>query len=367
MNPSEIKDFDIDSSEEKKCDSIHIPKMAPKKTKKITMAATLVLFFVIMAIYSYDALDALFSGSHSVPILLVFIGAYIDENRIKLLYPIFLMSTIIISIFLFGVNDWSSSLLKITKRIIIGLSISVTSVLLGSLIYVSVINHKESRRKAAETFVTIDESLKAEQVLKDYIIEYPDDPYGLIDLAVIYWNSGKRDESLVIFKEFQKQFNFRKTFQAGRYCNKKIESIALTEFERLDSFVHKGLIPSGFYDDTKQLEMLCKIRPLAYDSEIHGEKIPEWMTENSFVRWRQSYTLHTFASWLDTKDNNGAIESAFQFNHEIKTLNNLRVISVFWATACRRNNLPDAEREAYQLMSDIDERCQIEMKKLEKK
>lgn len=367
MNPSEIKDFDIDSSEEKKCDSIHIPKTASKKTKKITMAATAVLFFVIMAIYSYDAVDALFSGSHSVPILLVFIGAHIDENRIKLLYPIFFMSTMIITIFLFGVNDWSSSLLKISKRIIIGLAISVTSVFIGSVISVLVINHKESIRKSAETLVKIGESLSAEQVLKNYIIRYPDDPYGMIDLGVVYWNNGKRDKSLVVFKELEKEFCIRKTLESGHYCDKKIQSIALTELERLHSFINKCVIPNSFYEDTKQFEILCGIRPLAYDSEIRGEKIPEWMTENSFVTWRESYILRSFASWLSTKDNKYAIESAFQLDHEIKTLQEFRVIAVSWATACRRNNLPDAEREAYQLMSDIDERCQIEMKKLEKK
>jgi hypothetical protein len=213
----------------------------------------------------------------------------------------------------------------------------------------------------------IGETPKAEQILKDYIIEYPEDPYGMIDLAVVYWNNGKRDKSLLIFKDIRNKVYIHRTFEIGKYCDKKIQSIAIEELNRLHSFVHKCEIPNGFYEDTEQLEIICGIRPLAYRSEIHGVEIPEWMNELSFVTWRESHILRSFASWLNTKDNKVAIESAFQLDHEIKTLEEFRVIAVSWATACRRNNLLEASREADQLRSDIDERCEIQMKKSEKK
>ena len=189
----------------------------------------------------------------------------------------------------------------------------------------------------------------------------------MIDLVVVFWNNGKRDKSLVIAKKLEEEIRKFITLENAGYCDTKIQSIAREELKRLHSFIHKCDIPIGFYEDTIQLEMLCRTSPLANRTEIHGEKIPEWMTELAFVTWRESYILRSFASWLNTKDNKDAIQSAFQLDHNIITLKEFRVIAVSWAVACRHNNLLEESREADQLRSDIDERCEIEMKKLEKK
>lgn len=355
---SDIKDFDIDSSQDKKCDSVNVSKIISKK--KIFIAATsLGLLFSFLAIYSYEVLDSLESGGIA--------AYYIGKNIVKSTYPIFAMSAIIVVICLRGIDGWSLDPLNIFKRIIIGLMIPIIGVSLGVLTQLAEVSYKESRRKAAERLVTIGESLKAEQALKNYIIEYPDDPYGMIDLGVVYWNNGKRDKSLVVFQGFEKEFCSRKTLKMGQYCDNKIQSIALKELEKFNLFLQKCETPNSFYEDTTQLKILCGIRPLAYNSEINGEEIPNWMSENSFDIWRKSCVLRSFASWLKTKDNKDAIQSAFQLDYNVKTLKEFRVVAVSWASACRSNNLIEASREAYQFVSDIDERYEIEMKNSEKK
>ena len=351
----DIKDFDVDTSENKKFDSVHTSKKTPKKAIFIA-AALLVLLFLSLAIYIYEVLESLASG-----------GYFRYRYGIVLTYPVIAMSAIIVVICLRGIDGWTLTLSKIIKRMFIGLIVSVIGISSGAISYLSVVSHKESRRKYAETLVTIDESLKAEKALKDYIIDYPEDPYGMIDLAVVCWNSGKRDQSLVIFEAFEKNWPSHRTYEIGAYCDDKINSIARNELKRLHSYIHKCEIPNGFYEDTERFERLCSIRPLGYNSKIHEVEIPEWLTELSFVRWRESHILRSFASWLNTSDNNNAIGSAFQLDHDVKTLVEFRVIAVSWAQACRRNNMPEASQKADQLISDIDKRCEIEMTKLEEK
>jgi hypothetical protein len=355
----DIKDLDVDTSAVEKFDSVRISNKN-FKNKNFVVAAFLVLLFLSLAIYSYKALESLQSGGYATHHFGV-------ESGFGVTYPILAMSAIIVVICLRGIDGWTLTISKIIKRLFIGLIISIIGFSSGIVSYLSIDSQKESRRKYAETLATIDESLKAEKALKDYITDYPEDPYGMLDLASLYWNNGKRDQSLVIFEAFEENFPSHRTYKIGEYCDDKINSIALKELKELHSFIHKCEIPEGFYEDTVRFERLCRIRPLGYDSEINEVEIPESLTELSMARWRESYVLRSFASWLDTSDNNYAIESAFHLDHDVKTLKEFRVVAVSWAQACRRNNMPEASQEADQLISDIDKRCKIEMKELEEK
>jgi hypothetical protein len=57
MNLNDIVDLDVDSSDDKKCDSVHIPKMVRKK-KIFIGVASLVLFFLFLAIYFYYIINS---------------------------------------------------------------------------------------------------------------------------------------------------------------------------------------------------------------------------------------------------------------------------------------------------------------------